>query len=160
MFAASNPFTDLAKLFARINVPGVDMASMIAAHRSDIDALATASLHAHEGMQILVHKQMEYLITTMREIQTTVQRTDVGDKPTVTVPQSCEFVAQTLHKAFERMRELTDRAQISQAEALAAISEGVQGRPVKRPRHHCQACSERLQRRQSLHFRRPRANFR
>jgi phasin family protein len=160
MFAASNPFTDLAKLFTRINVPGVDMVSVMAAQRGDIDALATASNHAHEGMQILIHKQMEFLITTMREIQTTMQRTDPGGELTGTVPQPCEFVAQTLHKAFESMRELTDTAQISQAEALVAISEGLQGKPIKRPRHHCEACSERLQRRQSLHFKRPRANFR
>jgi hypothetical protein len=78
MLAGSNPFTDLAKLFTRINVPDVDMASVIAAQRSDIDALAAASKHAQDGMKILVHKQMEYLITTMREIQTTVQRADVG----------------------------------------------------------------------------------
>lgn len=49
---------------------------------------------------------------------------DVGGKPTVSAPQSHEFVAQTLHKALDRMRELTDTAQISQDEALMAISEG------------------------------------
>jgi hypothetical protein len=67
MVVTSNPFTDLAKLFARINIPGVDMASVIAAQRKDIDALATASKQAHDGMQILVHKQMEFLITTVAE---------------------------------------------------------------------------------------------
>jgi phasin family protein len=157
MLAGSNPFTDLAKLFTRINVPDVDMASVIAAQRSDIDALAAASKHAQDGMKILVHKQMEYLITTMREIQTTVQRADVGGKPTVTVPQSREFVAQSLHKAFERMRELTDTAQISQDEALLAIDEGLKEKPMERPGHPCEARSERLQRRQSLHVKRPRS---
>jgi phasin family protein len=121
MVVTSNPFTDLAKLFARINIPGVDMASVIAAQRNDIDALATASKQAHDGMQILVHKQMEFLITTMREIQTTMQRADVGGRPTEAVSQPREFVAQTLHKAFESMRELTNIAQISQTEALVAI---------------------------------------
>jgi phasin family protein len=122
MVVASNPFIDLAKLFARINIPGVDMASVIAAQRSDIDALATASKHAHEGMQILVRKQMEFLITTMREIQTTMHGTDLDGKLAGDVPQPHEFVAQTLHKAFESMRELTNIAQISQTEALVAIS--------------------------------------
>ena len=122
MVVTSNPFTDLAKLFARINIPGVDMVSVIAAQRNDIDALATASKHAHDGMQILVHKQMEFLITTMREIQTTMQKTDPGGKSAEAVPQPQEFVAQKLHKAFERMRELTDIAQSLQAEALVAIS--------------------------------------
>ena len=122
MVVTSNPFTDLAKLFARINIPGVDMVSVIAAQRGDIDGLASAHKHAHEGMQILVHKQMEFLITTMREIQITMQRTDLGGKPAGTVPQPSEFVAQTLHKAFDSMRELTNTAQISQSEALVAIS--------------------------------------
>lgn len=49
---------------------------------------------------------------------------DVGGKPTVSAPQSHEFVAQTLHKALDMMRELTDTAQISRDEALMAISEG------------------------------------
>ena len=65
---------------------------------------------------------MEFLITTMREIQTTMQKTDPGGKSAEAVPQPQEFVAQKLHKAFERMRELTDIAQSSQAEALVAIS--------------------------------------
>ncbi|MGF7134616.1 phasin family protein [Paraburkholderia sp. EB58] len=121
MVVTSNPFTDLAKLFARINIPGVDMPSVIAAQHNDIDALATASKQAHDGMQILVRKQMEFLITTMREIQTTMQKTDVAGKPTEAISQPREFVAQTLHKAFESMRELTDIAQISQTEALVAI---------------------------------------
>jgi phasin family protein len=145
MITVSDPFTDLAKLFTRINVPGVDMASVIS---------------AHDGMQTLVHKQMEYLITTMREIQTAVQRTDVGGKPTVTAPQSHEFVAQTLHKAFDRMRELTNTAQISQDEALMAISEGGVGKLARRPRRHCETGSRRSQRRQSLHSRRPHAIYR
>jgi phasin family protein len=121
MVVASNPFTDLAKLFARINIPGVDMASVMAAQRSEIDALATASKHAHDDRQILVHKQMEFLITTMREIQTTMQGTDASGRPAGDVAQPYEFVAQTLQKAFESMRELTDISQISQTEALLAI---------------------------------------
>jgi phasin family protein len=160
MITASNPFTDLAKLFAKFNITGVDMASVIAAQHSDIDALAAASKQAHDGMQSLVRKQMEFLITTMREIQTTVQSTDDDGKPTGTLAQPGEFVAQTLHKAFESMRELTDTAQTSQAEALVAISEAVQGKSIKRPRRCCEARSQRLQRRQSLHFKRSRVVYR
>jgi phasin family protein len=112
------------------------------------------------GMQILVHKQMEYLITTMREIQTALQRTDVGGKPPVSAPQSNEFVAQTLHKAFDRMRALTETAQISQDEAPMTISEGGVGSLARRPRRHYEPGSRRFLRRQSLCSRRPRTIYR
>jgi phasin family protein len=130
MTTASNPFTDLSKLFEHFKIPGVNMTSVIAARRADIDALAEANKRAYEGMQLLVRREMEFLITTMREVQTTVQKMDLDGSPTGGTSKNGEFVEQTLRKSIETMRGLAEIVQRSQAEALAGINKCV-GQPMK-----------------------------
>ena len=122
MATAPNPFTDITKLLEQYKLPGVDMTSIIEARRKDIEALAEANRIAYEGMQALVQKQTEILSKSMQEIQATAQKMATSGNPAEAMTRQGELVQQGLQTAFNNMRELTEMAQKSQAEALAVIT--------------------------------------
>lgn len=117
-----NPFIDFSKMLEQFKLPGVDMTSVIDARRKDIEALTEANKLAYEGMQALVQKQTEMLSSTMQQLQAAAQHLSPGGNPAEAMAKQGEFMQQSLHKAFENMRELAEIAKKSQAEAMAAIT--------------------------------------
>ncbi|MNT45099.1 Phasin protein [compost metagenome] len=121
MATPPNPFADFTKMMEQFRLPGVDMNAVIEARRKDIEALTEANKLAYEGIQAVIQKQQEIFTKTMQQLQAAAQQYSTAGNPAEAMAKQSEFVQQTLHQAFENMRELAETAQKAQTEALAVI---------------------------------------
>ncbi|AGW94550.1 MULTISPECIES: phasin family protein [Cupriavidus] len=121
MATPPNPFADFTKMMEQFRLPGVDMSAVIEARRKDIEALTEANKLAYEGIQAVMQKQQEIFTKTMQQLQAAAQQYTTAGNPAEAMAKHSELVQQTLHQAFENMRELAETAQKAQAEALTVI---------------------------------------
>jgi phasin family protein len=120
--AATEHFGDFTKMLEQFKVPGVDMAALIEARRSDIAALTQANKVAYEGMQELVRKQAEILHATFEELRVAAGELAKGGKPAVLGEKPNEFIEQAVRDALTNMRELAEMAVKTQSDAFSNIS--------------------------------------
>jgi phasin family protein len=120
--AATEHFGDFTKMLEQFKVPGVDMAALIEARRSDIAALTQANKVAYEGMQELVRKQAEILHATFEELRVAAGELAKGGKTAVLGEKPKEFVEKAIRDALTNMRELAEVAVKTQTEAFSIIS--------------------------------------
>lgn len=130
MIQSTNPaalFAEYTKMFAQLNLPGVDIASLMESQRKDIEALANANKTALAGFQSLGFKQAEIFRSAMTELRSMIPQVAAlsGGKPT---SDAAEVVQQTLHRALSDMQELAAQAMRTQTETFAAVTKRVQER--------------------------------
>jgi phasin family protein len=120
--AITEHISDLTKMLEQFKVPGIDMAALIEARRSDIAALTRANKVAYEGMQELVRKQAEILHATFEELRVAAGELAEGGKPAALGEKPKEFVEQAIRNALTNMRELAELAVKTQSDAFSIIS--------------------------------------
>ncbi len=137
MAQSNNPFNfDPSKMFTvdpqqmmtqwqsaleSINLPGIDMGKILDAQRKNVEAISEANRIALEGVQSLMQRQAEIMQQSVEEATKMMQSFDPASDPTERVAQQTALAQEAFQQALDRMRELAEMANASQAEAFEAI---------------------------------------
>jgi len=119
-----NPFdTDVTKLMAEFKLPGVDMETVLATQRKNIEALTKANQLAIEGLQTVARRQAEILRAGFEEAQALARDLFQGKASSEDrVGKQTEATKAALEKAFSNARELSEIVGKAQQEAFEIIN--------------------------------------
>lgn len=125
--ATPNPFADLdfTKLMGEFKMPGLDMESILAAQRRNIEALTQANRTAAEGLQAVARRQAEILRETMEQASAAVRDSMTQSAPEERVAKQAELAKTAFEKALSNMRELAEMVAKSNQEAASIINQRV-----------------------------------
>lgn len=119
----SNPFDlDLQKMIQGMNVPGVDMSSVVASQQRNIEALTEANKLAAEGMQAVAQRQVELLRQMMEETSKGVQEVMTAGSPQKSMSKETELAQTALAQSIANMREVAEMITRSQNEAVDVLA--------------------------------------
>jgi phasin family protein len=123
----ADPFsTDFARMFEQMKVPGVDMESLIASQRKNLEALQRANQLAIEGIQQVAQRQAEAMrafATEFADMAKSVASTEGG--PAEKAAHSTDLVKASFEKTLAHMRELSETITKSNTQAAEVISNRV-----------------------------------
>ena len=103
-----NPFdTDVTKLMAEFKLPGVDMETVLATQRKNIEALTKANQLAIEGLQTVARRQAEILRAGFEEASALAREMFQKQSPEDLVTKQTDAAKHALEKAFGNAREAT-----------------------------------------------------
>lgn len=115
-------FTEMAKGFGDFKVPGMDVESLLASQRRNIEALTAANQLAAEGFQAVLRRQAEILRQTMEESSAMVSELMAAGTPEDKVAKQAELVKAAFEKAIANMKELAEIVAKSNSEAAEVLS--------------------------------------
>ncbi len=119
MDKTSSPITDIAKMFEQLKLPGVDMGSIVASRRKDIEALAQANLVALKGVASIADKQAEFLQSVMADVAVKLKSASEGGASSAA---AMDLAKQSVDKALAALRHLAETTTKSQSEAIDLIN--------------------------------------
>ena len=119
----ADPFsTDFARMFEQLKVPGVDMESIIASQRKNLEALQRANQHAVEGFQQIAQRQAEAMKKFATEFADLAKDAATDAHPADKAARTTELVKASFEKALTHMREMSETIAKSNAQAADVIS--------------------------------------
>jgi phasin family protein len=127
MAGPSNPFfeNDFTKIFSEFKVPGLDMQSLVATQRRNIEAVQTANQLAIEGVQAVVRRQSEIMRQMVEESSTVLRDMMATGAPEQKIAQQTELVKTAFEKALGNLRELTEMVAKSNTEAADVLTKRI-----------------------------------
>lgn len=125
----SSPFsffdTDANKLMSEMRIPGLNIESIIASQRKNVEVLAEANQLALRGMQSVMTRQSEIMQQTMEEANILLGDLLKVSSPQEKVAQQTLLVKIAFERALTNMRELSEMLATSNTEAADVISKRV-----------------------------------
>src|SRR3954468_17483370 len=105
----ADPFsTDFTRMFEQMKVPGVDMESIIASQRKNLEALTKANQLALEGVQQVVQRQAEAMRAFASEFADMAKGVaSAPGGPADKAAHSTDLVKASFEKTLSHMRELS-----------------------------------------------------
>jgi phasin family protein len=113
---------DITKVFADFKVPGVDVDSVIASQRKNIEALANANRLAFEGVQAVMKRQMEIMRQSVEEAVGVARSMTEVTSPQDKAAKQAEMVKDTFERNLSNMRELVEMMSKSNNEAFDLLN--------------------------------------
>lgn len=122
-----NPFfdIDLSKMIAEYKVPGVDVDSILASQRKNIEAVTAANQLAVEGLQAVLRRQAEILRQSVEEAGAMVNEVMAASSPEDKAAKQAELVKAAFEKTLANARELSEMVAKSNSEAADVLSKRV-----------------------------------
>lgn len=122
-----NPFLefDLSKTLGDFKVPGVDIESIMASQRKNIEAVTAANQLALEGFQAVLRRQAEIVRTSLEETSGYVNDVLAAGSPEEKAAKQAELVKVAFEKALSNARELSELVAKSNTEAAEILSKRV-----------------------------------
>jgi phasin family protein len=128
---------DVRRLIDKMDLPHVDLKSMVEARRRDIDALMEANREAYQALESLGKRQQEILNASLAAFQDNtrdvIATQGIGQKAT----RSAQHAQKAFTQALSDMRELAQMAVASNRHVLAVLNErmklGLEEAGVKLP---------------------------
>ena len=118
--AKMNEFT---RMFKEMKMPAMlDMESIMAAHRKNMEVLSNANRVALEGAQKVARRHMEILQQTMQEMTETMKELSGPETPQAKAAKQTELMKIAYERAVTHMKELADLIQRSNGEALGMLN--------------------------------------
>jgi phasin family protein len=127
MATPSNPFfeNDFTKMFSEFKIPGLDMQSLMATQRRNIEAVQTANQLAIEGVQAVMRRQTEILRQMVEESSTVLRDMMATGAPEQKIAQQTEIVKSAFEKALGNLRELSEMVAKSNTEAADVLTKRI-----------------------------------
>jgi phasin family protein len=117
---------EFSKLMGQYKLPGVDVESVMAAQKKNMDALIAANRTALEGLQTMMKRQSEIMQETLAEAQKAVSGMGKsGSSPQEMVAAQAEFAKTAFERGLHNMRELAEMIAKSQTEAANVINQRI-----------------------------------
>ena len=114
--------TDVTKLLAEFKLPGVDMETVLATQRKNIEALTKANQLAVEGFQTVARRQAEILRTGFEEASALMRDLIQAQSPEDRVAKQAEVAKKAMEKALANARELAEIVTKAQSEAFDVLN--------------------------------------
>lgn len=116
---------EFSKLLKGYKLPGVDVDSIIANQRKNVEALTAANRVAYEGVQAIARRQAEILQETMNEATKNIDAIAKAGSPADAAAKQAEIVKSAFEKALGNMRELAEMVTKANHEASSAINKRI-----------------------------------
>lgn len=113
---------EFSKMLKQYNLPGVDMDSLMASQKKNMEALTAANRVALEGMQAVAKRQAEILQETMNEASKAVDVLSKAGSPGEVAAKQAELAKDAFERALSNMRELAEMVAKSNEEATSTIN--------------------------------------
>jgi phasin family protein len=114
---------EMTKMLGQYKLPGVDMDSVVASQKKNVEALVAANRTAVEGFQAVAKRQAEILQETMSELTKAVQNLGKSaGSPKELVANQADLAKSIFEKSLANMRELAEMVTKSQNEATQHIN--------------------------------------
>jgi len=114
---------DFTKMMGGMQVPGLDMQSLMDTQRKNIEALTTANQVAVEGMQALAKRQAELFAQSMAEVTKVSQElAGSASNPQELTTKQTLLAREAFERAVANMRELAEMVSKSNTEAFEVIN--------------------------------------
>lgn len=116
---------DVGKAFAGFTFPGLDVESMVAAQRKNLEALTQANQLAVEGVQALARRQVEIARETVDEVSSLVREWTQPGAPEERIVKNAEYAKQAFEKGVANAKELAELVTKANSEAFNVIQKRV-----------------------------------
>ena len=113
---------DVESMFKDMKLPGVDMDSLMASQKRNIEAITEANKVAFQGAQALATRQGEIMREAMQELSHATQELMTSASPQEASSKQAELVKEGLEKALANMRELAEMSAKSSSEAFGVVN--------------------------------------
>jgi phasin family protein len=116
---------DMSKAFAGLNFPSLDVESLMASQRKNIEALTHANQLAVESVQAVTKRQVEIARQAFDEASAALRDFAQPTPPEERIAKHAELAKTSFEKAVAGARELTELVTKAQSEAFDIISKRV-----------------------------------
>jgi phasin family protein len=99
---------EFSKSMKGMNLPGVDMDTIVAGQKKNLEALTTANRVAYEGMQAIAKRQAEIFQETMNEARSAMDDIMKEPSPPQVAAKQADLAKNAVEKALSNMRELAE----------------------------------------------------
>jgi phasin family protein len=116
---------DVGKAFAGFNFPGLDIESLVAAQRKNLEAFTQANQLAVEGVQALARRQVEIARQAVDEASALLREWTQPGAPEERLAKNAEIAKQAFEKGVANARELAELVAKANSEAFNVIHKRV-----------------------------------
>lgn len=116
---------DVGKAFAGFTFPGLDVDSLVATQRKNIEAFTQANQLAVEGAQAVARRQVEIARQAVDEASTLLREWTQPGAPEERLAKNAELAKQAFEKGLANARELTELVTKANTEAFNVINKRV-----------------------------------
>jgi phasin family protein len=113
---------DMSKYLGDFKVPGVDVETLVASQRKNIEALTQANKLAFEGIQALFKRQVEIARSAIEESASAARHLVEAGTPQEKAVRQTELTKEAFEQALANARELSEIVAKSNAEAFDALN--------------------------------------
>ena len=113
---------DMSKLMGNLQIPGLDVASLMNIQRKNIEALTEANKVAVAGMQAVAKRQVELLAQAMAQTTAIAKEFSGSSNPQEIRAKQTQLTQQAFEKALSEMRELAELIAKSNSESLQVLN--------------------------------------
>lgn len=113
---------EFSKMLKQYKLPGVDLDSLIASQKKNVEALTSANKVAFEGLQAVAKRQTEILQETMNEASKAIDVLAKAGSPQEVAAKQAELAKDAFERALSNMRELAEMVAKANQEATNTIN--------------------------------------
>jgi phasin family protein len=113
---------DISKYLGDFKVPGVDVETLVASQRKNIEALTQANKLAFEGFQALFKRQVEIARQSIEESATVARQLVEAGTPQEKAVRQTELTKDAFEQALANSRELSEIVAKSNGEAFDLLN--------------------------------------
>jgi phasin family protein len=127
MMNGKNPFfdVDMTKVMADMRMPALDVESVVATQRKNIEAFTQANQLAVEGFQAIARRQVEIAKQAFEEFQSALRELTQPGSPEERVAKHAEYSKHALEKGVANAREIAEIVTKANSEAMAVLNKRV-----------------------------------
>lgn len=113
---------EFSKMLKTYNLPGVDMDSLVASQKKNLEALTSANRVVIEGVQAVAKRQAEILQETMNEATKALDSLSKASSPQDAAAKQAELAKSAFERALGNMRELAEMVSKANQQATDTIN--------------------------------------
>jgi phasin family protein len=113
---------EFSNALKQYKLSGVDLDSLVASQKKNLEALTSANRVAFEGLQAVAKRQAEILQETMNEASRAVDQLSKAGSPPEIAARQAELTKSAFERALANMRELAEMVSKANQEASNAVN--------------------------------------
>ena len=121
-FDPSKVVAEFSNALKQYKLPNVDLDSVVASQKKNVEALTSANRVAFEGLQAVARRQAEILQETMNEASKAVDALAKAGSPPEMAAKQAELTKNAFERALSNMRELAELVAKSNQDATNTVN--------------------------------------
>jgi phasin family protein len=118
----TNGFLDVTKIFGNFRMPGLDIETIVAMQRKNLEAFTQANQLAVEGARAVAQRQAEIIQQAVEQASSMFRDLTQPGGPEERVAKNVEVAKETFERGVANARELTELATKANTDAFYVIS--------------------------------------